>query len=191
MKPGEKKKQFPLERPDPSDPKQKRTGNNRGHTLSPINECDSLVTRVYFLLQFISSSPPLMPKSGRKKKEKAADFAVGAKFGARHLFRLISALRRKRNSSSARENKSRVMPLTLRSSLDVCILHTCRQAKFLHPLTVAIALPRQTVSIQKDESEPTTRRNLSLSDLVGQLKHYSPSIRKGKSLCQFFEFFPI
>ncbi|KAG8934272.1 hypothetical protein FRC01_004053 [Tulasnella sp. 417] len=42
----------------------------------------------------------------------------------------------------------------------------------------SIALPTQSISIQKDQSLPTIRRNLTLDQLVIQTKHYSVTVRK-------------
>ena len=49
----------------------------------------------------------------------------------------------------------------------------------------AIALPRQTIGLEKDASKPTTRRNLTLDDLLVHLKHYNPTTRKG--ICSIAE----
>ncbi|KAL7417489.1 hypothetical protein BDY24DRAFT_375058 [Mrakia frigida] len=42
----------------------------------------------------------------------------------------------------------------------------------------SIVLPTQTISVDKDSSIPTTKRNLSFEDLVVQSKHYNAGIRK-------------
>ncbi|KAF8516107.1 hypothetical protein BU17DRAFT_51113 [Hysterangium stoloniferum] len=42
----------------------------------------------------------------------------------------------------------------------------------------SIAVPHQTIGQTKDISKPTTRRNLTLDDLLVQLKHYNPGTRK-------------
>ncbi|KZV72568.1 hypothetical protein PENSPDRAFT_649670 [Peniophora sp. CONT] len=42
----------------------------------------------------------------------------------------------------------------------------------------SIALPSQSIASSKPTSEPTTKRKLSLDDLIAQLKHYSPSTRR-------------
>lgn len=42
----------------------------------------------------------------------------------------------------------------------------------------SIALPSQSIASSKPSSEPTTKRKLSLDDLLTQLKHYSPSTRR-------------
>ncbi|KAF8519064.1 hypothetical protein JB92DRAFT_2900438 [Gautieria morchelliformis] len=42
----------------------------------------------------------------------------------------------------------------------------------------SIAVPYQTIGQEKDASKPTTRRNLSLDDLLLHLKHYNPTTRK-------------
>lgn len=42
----------------------------------------------------------------------------------------------------------------------------------------SIALPSQSIASTKLSSEPTTKRKLSLDDLLAQLKHYSPSTRR-------------
>lgn len=43
----------------------------------------------------------------------------------------------------------------------------------------AIALPTQSIVAFRDENVPTTRRNLTIDNLLTQLKHYSPSVKKG------------
>ncbi|KAF8323059.1 hypothetical protein DL93DRAFT_618999 [Clavulina sp. PMI_390] len=42
----------------------------------------------------------------------------------------------------------------------------------------SIALPKQSISVVKDESAPTTKRNHTLDELLVQMKHYSPAVRK-------------
>ncbi|KAF8576820.1 hypothetical protein K439DRAFT_1397060 [Ramaria rubella] len=46
----------------------------------------------------------------------------------------------------------------------------------------SIAVPYQTIGQDKDASKPTTRRNLTLDELIFHLKHYNPTIRKD-ALC--------
>ncbi|KIO28828.1 hypothetical protein M407DRAFT_22080 [Tulasnella calospora MUT 4182] len=42
----------------------------------------------------------------------------------------------------------------------------------------SIALPTQSIAIQKDQGLPTIRRNLTIDQLVNQTKHYSVTVRK-------------
>ncbi|THH10532.1 hypothetical protein EW145_g1260 [Phellinidium pouzarii] len=42
----------------------------------------------------------------------------------------------------------------------------------------SIALPQQSISVSKDASAPTTKRKLTLEDLLAHLKHYNAGIRK-------------
>ncbi|KAG8850569.1 hypothetical protein FRB96_009660 [Tulasnella sp. 330] len=42
----------------------------------------------------------------------------------------------------------------------------------------SIALPVQTIAANQDDAEPTTRRNLTLADLMIQVKHYSVNTKK-------------
>lgn len=44
----------------------------------------------------------------------------------------------------------------------------------------AIALPTQSITVVKDENAPTTKRKLTIDDLLAHLKHYSPSVKKGE-----------
>lgn len=43
----------------------------------------------------------------------------------------------------------------------------------------ALSLPTQNIRVEKG-AVPTTRRNLTLDDLLVHLQHYSPTTRKGK-----------
>jgi pre-rRNA-processing protein IPI1 len=45
----------------------------------------------------------------------------------------------------------------------------------------AIVLPNQSLAAEKDRAQPTTRRQLSLQDLVNHLKHYNAGTRVGES----------
>ncbi|KAG9038755.1 hypothetical protein FRB95_014304 [Tulasnella sp. JGI-2019a] len=42
----------------------------------------------------------------------------------------------------------------------------------------SIGLPNQTITTDRDDAQPTTRRNLTLADLMIQIKHYSANVRK-------------
>ncbi|KAG8950685.1 hypothetical protein FRC04_007310 [Tulasnella sp. 424] len=46
----------------------------------------------------------------------------------------------------------------------------------------SIALPTQSIAVQKDKSLPATKRNLTLDQLVIQAKHYSAAVRKDSLL---------
>lgn len=52
-------------------------------------------------------------------------------------------------------------------------------ALLLTRLRIAIALPTQSIAVRKDKSLPATKRNLTLEQLVIQVKHYSAAVRKG------------
>lgn len=71
------------------------------------------------------------------------------------------------------------MPQTPPSKLDVSGIYAVTRACANMYFWIAIALPSQSIGTQKDQTEPTTRRNLTLPDLVVQVKHYSPGTRKG------------
>lgn len=43
----------------------------------------------------------------------------------------------------------------------------------------AIALPGQSIVQGKDSVTPTTKRKLTIHDLLSQLKHYNPATRRG------------
>ncbi|KAG6888689.1 hypothetical protein C0995_006679 [Termitomyces sp. Mi166 len=77
-----------------------------------------------------------MPKSAKKRKDKAADFTSP-------LYALLDQLR-----------------------------------LYLAQYSVAIALPSQSISQERNDDAPTTKRKLSFDDLVSHTKHYSPSTRK-------------
>ncbi|KDQ20313.1 hypothetical protein BOTBODRAFT_27733 [Botryobasidium botryosum FD-172 SS1] len=42
----------------------------------------------------------------------------------------------------------------------------------------SIALPTQSITVEKDDGEPTTKRNLTLDDLLTHMKHYNAATRK-------------
>ena len=43
----------------------------------------------------------------------------------------------------------------------------------------AIALPAQSITLEKDPNEPTTKRKLTFNDLVAHLKHHNSGVKKG------------
>jgi pre-rRNA-processing protein IPI1 len=45
---------------------------------------------------------------------------------------------------------------------------------------VAIALPTQSITVEKDSSEPLTRRHLAFDDLISHLKHHNAGARRGE-----------
>ncbi|KAF7347752.1 Testis-expressed sequence 10 protein [Mycena venus] len=82
-----------------------------------------------------------MPKSAKKRKEKAADFSkTKLKLG-----------KGKQLASNA--------------------IDTSFKAR-------SIALPSQSITVDKDADAPTTKRRLTFDDLTAHLKHYSPGTRK-------------
>lgn len=44
---------------------------------------------------------------------------------------------------------------------------------------LAIALPNQKISSNRDHDEPSTHRRHTFSDLISHLKHYNAGARKG------------
>ncbi|KAJ3762833.1 hypothetical protein EV360DRAFT_34799 [Lentinula raphanica] len=82
-----------------------------------------------------------MPKSAKRRKEKAADFT----------------------KAKLKLGKGKQAP---RNAID-----TSFKAR-------SIALPSQSIAVEKDDSAPTTRRKLSLDDLLVHMKHHNPSTRK-------------
>ena len=44
---------------------------------------------------------------------------------------------------------------------------------------LAIALPTQSITIDKDAAIPTTKRKLAFDDLVSHIKHYNANTRRG------------
>ncbi|KAF9452699.1 hypothetical protein P691DRAFT_180962 [Macrolepiota fuliginosa MF-IS2] len=82
-----------------------------------------------------------MPKSAKKRKDKAADFT----------------------KAKLKLGKEKKAPSN--------VIDTSFKAR-------SIALPTQSIGAAKDENTPTTRRKLSINDLIAHLKHYSPSVKK-------------
>ncbi|KAF7436898.1 hypothetical protein PC9H_003732 [Pleurotus ostreatus] len=82
-----------------------------------------------------------MPKSAKKRKEKAADFSKA-----------------KLKLGKGKQTPSNVIDTSFKAR--------------------SIALPNQSISREKDVNVPTTRKNLSIGDLVTHLKHYNPGIRR-------------
>ncbi|KAH7911965.1 hypothetical protein BJ138DRAFT_1005493 [Hygrophoropsis aurantiaca] len=82
-----------------------------------------------------------MPKSAKKRREKAADFSKAK----------LKLGKGKQLASNA--------------------VDTSFKAR-------TIALPTQSITIEKDGAIPITRRKQSFDDLICQLKHYSPGTRK-------------
>ncbi|KAJ4486240.1 hypothetical protein J3R30DRAFT_3445394 [Lentinula aciculospora] len=92
-----------------------------------------------------------MPKSAKRRKEKAADFA----------------------KAKLKLGKGKQLPSNA--------IDTSFKAR-------SIALPSQSIAIEKDDNAPTTRRKLSLDDLLVNLKHHNPGARKD-SIFGFRELF--
>ncbi|KAJ3935344.1 MAG: hypothetical protein NXY57DRAFT_990459 [Lentinula lateritia] len=82
-----------------------------------------------------------MPKSAKRRKEKAADFA----------------------KAKLKLGKGKQAPSNA--------IDTSFKAR-------SIALPSQSIAVEKDDSAPTTRRKLSLNDLIVNIKHHNPGTRK-------------
>jgi pre-rRNA-processing protein IPI1 len=43
----------------------------------------------------------------------------------------------------------------------------------------AIALPTQSITLDRDSDAPTTKRKLTFADLVTHLKHHNSNVKKG------------
>ncbi|KAF8168025.1 hypothetical protein B0H34DRAFT_683973 [Crassisporium funariophilum] len=82
-----------------------------------------------------------MPKSAKKRKDKAADFS-----------------------------KTR-LKLGKGKAVATNAIDTSFKAR-------SIVLPTQSIAVEKDTSEPITRRQLSFGDLISHLKHYNAGTRK-------------
>ncbi|KAJ7706080.1 hypothetical protein B0H17DRAFT_973090 [Mycena rosella] len=82
-----------------------------------------------------------MPKSAKKRKDKAADFSKAK------------------------------LKLGKGKKLAANAIDTSFKAR-------SIALPSQSITVDKDTDTPTTKRRLTFDDLIVHLKHYSPGTRK-------------
>ncbi|KAH7106987.1 hypothetical protein BKA62DRAFT_685701 [Auriculariales sp. MPI-PUGE-AT-0066] len=82
-----------------------------------------------------------MPKSAKKRKEKAADFSKAK------------------------------LKLGKGKAIAANAVDTSFKAR-------SIALPSQSITAERDGTAPKTRRNLGLSELIVQLKHYSPQVKR-------------
>lgn len=72
------------------------------------------------------------------------------------------------------------MRSTLRSKQDVSpVIFILRV--YAEPHTLAIALPTQSITIDKDAAAHTTKKKQTFEDLVSHLKHYNAGTRKGES----------
>ncbi|KAJ7209662.1 hypothetical protein GGX14DRAFT_452486 [Mycena pura] len=83
-----------------------------------------------------------MPKSAKKRKAKAADFA----------------------KAKLKLGKGKQLPS---NAIDTSFKARC-----------AIALPSQSITLDRAADAPATRRRLTFDDLIVHLKHYSPGTRK-------------
>ena len=138
--------------------------------------CLAIKAKICWLCNWICKFP--MPKSSKKKKDKAADFSVWIPhFLERNLYRPHSD--RKRSWSLERANKLRAMPLTPHLKLDVNL--TALSLSFFNWLSISLAinLPTQSITSNKNADLPSTKRRLTFDDLLAHLKHYSPGTRKG------------
>ncbi|KAH7931044.1 hypothetical protein BV22DRAFT_1124442 [Leucogyrophana mollusca] len=82
-----------------------------------------------------------MPKSAKKRREKAADFSKAK------------------------------LKLGKGKQLASNVIDTSFKAR-------SIALPTQSIVVEKDDATPTTKRKQSFDDLISHLKHYSAGTRK-------------
>ncbi|KAG1755203.1 uncharacterized protein EDB91DRAFT_1242401 [Suillus paluster] len=96
-----------------------------------------------------------MPKSSKKKKEKAADFS----------------------RAKLKLGKGKQLPSN--------VVDTSFKAR-------SIALPTQSIAIEKDTAIPTTRKKQSFDNLVSLMKHYNANTRKDAilSVRELFELHP-
>ncbi|KAG1757489.1 hypothetical protein EDB19DRAFT_1901008 [Suillus lakei] len=92
-----------------------------------------------------------MPKSSKKKKEKAVDFS----------------------KAKLKLGKGKQLPSN--------VVDTSFKAR-------SIALPTQSIAVEKDATLPTTRRKQSFDDLVSLMKHYNANTRKD-AILSFRELF--
>lgn len=49
----------------------------------------------------------------------------------------------------------------------------------MYLIVEGIALPTQSIAVEKDATLPTTRRKQSFDDLLSLMKHYNANTRKG------------
>lgn len=92
-----------------------------------------------------------MPKSSKKKKEKAVDFS----------------------KAKLKLGKGKQLPSN--------VVDTSFKAR-------SIALPTQSIAVEKDATLPTTRRKQSFDDLLSLMKHYNANTRKD-AILSFRELF--
>jgi hypothetical protein len=79
----------------------------------------------------------------------------------------------------AKGRSFRTTKLTPPSKPDVWITRYHTDAPWLISVQKAIALPTQSITVEKDAKAPTTKRKLTFTDLVSHLKHHNSNVKKG------------
>ena len=119
-----------------------------------------------------------MPKATKKKKEKTADFSVQQIF-YNTLIRLTTLVYPQK--AKLKLGKGKKLPA---NQIDTSFKARCMR----NPLSCesqllivcqAIALPAQSITLEKDPNGPTTKRKLTFNDLVAHLKHHNSGVKKG------------
>jgi len=130
-----------------------------------------------------------MPKSSKKKKEKSADFRVSSNLYFSHIVDPISAHRRL-SWSSETGNSQLLTQWIHRLKLAVSVFGGCfrgqqqiyRSLNNLFMKMPAITLPNQSITVAKSGAV-TTKRKLTLDELIIHLKHHNATVRRGKEWC--------
>lgn len=119
-----------------------------------------------------------MPKATKKKKEKTADFSVQQIF-YNTLIRLTTLVYPQK--AKLKLGKGKKLPA---NQIDTSFKARCMRNSLscesqLLIVCQAIALPAQSITLEKDPNEPTTKRKLTFNDLVAHLKHHNSGVKKG------------
>ncbi len=121
-----------------------------------------------------------MTKSSKKRKEKNADFVVSiserSTFGDLHF--------RPETEAEIRERKADGGERSGHDLQGEEYVYKKVLSNTLNDWPSAISVPQQSITAEKDDSKPTTKRKLNYDDLISHLKHYSPSVRKGTLECR-------
>jgi hypothetical protein len=86
---------------------------------------------------------------------------------------------RRQGSSSEKGKSQPPMPWIPRLRLEVRRFKVLQSPVFHFQSPAAIALPSQSILIDKSQAGPSTRRKQTLEELLSLLKHYSPGTRRG------------
>ena len=119
-----------------------------------------------------------MPKATKKKKEKTADFSVQQIF-YNTLIRMTTLVYPQK--AKLKLGKGKKLPA---NQIDTSFKARCMRNSLscesqLLIVCQAIALPAQSITLEKDPNEPTTKRKLTFNDLVAHLKHHNSGVKKG------------